>query len=440
MRKKDARDVAISAITAFRKRGAWSDGFLRNEIRANALSPRDAAFASELVNGVLENSLLINFYISEFSSVKFNKISPGIIDILQMAIYQIVFLDRIPDSAAVNDAVNRAKRNNPRAAGFVNAITRKISLYKENLPEPEGETEEVLSIKYSHPRELTEKLVSQFGSEVTEKILSENNKKSKVFARVNTLKTSKEDLISGEDEILSFSEGKLENSVEVNFSGNIEKSDAFRKGLFHIQDEASQLAAGLLAPKSGSRVLDACAAPGGKSFALAEIMENSGEIISCDIHEHKLGLIENGAKRLGIEIIKTALSDASEFHPENKEAFDYILADVPCSGFGIIRKKPDIRYKSLGEAAELPSLQLKILNNLSKYLKQGGVLVYSTCTVLREENSSVIDAFLSENSDFYEEKTEVSISHIDEKFGMTLLPHISGTDGFYICKLRRKND
>jgi len=438
--KKDARGVAVSALTAFRKRGAWSDGFLRNEIRANELSPRDAAFASEIVNGVLENSLLINFYISKFSSIKLNKISPGILDILQMAIYQIVFLDRVPDSAAVNDAVNRAKRNNPKAAGFVNAITRKISASKEALPEPSGDALERLSIKYSHPFELVRKLASQFGEQETEKILSANNGKSKVFARVNTLKTTREDLLSEVGGILSFSEGKLTDSVEVSFSGNMECDKAFKEGLFHIEDEASQLAASLLDPKPQSRVLDACAAPGGKSFLLAELMQNTGELISCDIHEHKLSLIRSGANRLGIDIIKERLCDASKFQPEFEYSFDYILADVPCSGFGIIRKKPDIRYKSLSDTEKLPILQLEIIKNLSRYLKKGGALVYSTCTILSEENSSVIEAFLSENPDFYEEETEIPLVCKREKFGMTLLPHMSGTDGFYMCKLRRKND
>ncbi len=438
MRKKDARDVAVSAITAFRKRSAWSDGFLRNEIRTNELSPRDAAFASEVVNGVLENSLLLNFYISKFSSIKLNKISPGILDILQMAVYQILFLDRIPDSAAVNDAVSRAKRNNPKAAGFVNAVTRKISVSKENLPKPQGTFAERLSVQYSHPIELVNLFISEFGEEDTEKILAENNKKSKVFARVNTLKTTKQTLLDGEEDVLLFRTGRLDNSVEVTFSGNIEKSEAFKNGHFHIQDEASQLAAELLSPKSGSRVLDACAAPGGKSFLLAEMMENSGELVSCDIYEHKLGLIEKGAKRLGIDIIRTALRDAAKFVPEYENSFDYILADVPCSGFGIIRKKPDIRYKSIDEAEELPELQLRILKNLSRYLKPDGALVYSTCTILSRENSCVVEAFLKENADFYEEKTEVLVSHKEEKHGITLLPHISGTDGFYMCKLRRK--
>lgn len=438
MRKKDARDVAVSAITAFRKRSAWSDGFLRNEIRACDLSPRDAAFASEIVNGVLENSLLLNFYISKFSSIKFNKISPGILDILQMAVYQILFLDRIPDSAAVNDAVSRAKRNNPKAAGFVNAITRKISVSKENLPIPQGTLAERLSVLYSHPIELVNLLISEFGEADTESILAENNKRSKVFARVNTLKTTKSALIAKEEEVVSFAEGRLDDSVEISFSGNIEKSEAFANGHFHIQDEASQIAAELLSPKSGSRVLDACAAPGGKSFSLAEIMENTGELVSCDIYEHKLELIEKGAKRLGIDIIRTVRQDASQFIPEFADSFDYILADVPCSGFGIIRKKPDIRYKSVEEVSELPKLQLQILKNLSRYLKPGGALVYSTCTILSRENSEVVESFLKGNDDFYEEKTEVSVAFKEEQHGITLLPHISGTDGFYMCKLRRK--
>ncbi|MBR3848195.1 MAG: 16S rRNA (cytosine(967)-C(5))-methyltransferase RsmB [Oscillospiraceae bacterium] len=438
MRKKDARDVAVSAITAFRKRNAWSDGFLRNEIRANELTPRDAAFASEIVNGVLENSLLLNFYISKFSSIKLNKISPGILDILQMAVYQILFLDRIPDSAAVNDAVSRAKRNNPKAAGFVNAVARKVSASKENLPKPQGTFSEKLSVQYSHPIELVNLFISEFGEEETERILAENNKKSKVFARVNTLKTTREDLTAEDEEVLSFKAGRLDNSVEVSFSGNIEKSNAFANGHFHIQDEASQIAASLLAPKRGSRVLDACAAPGGKSFLLAELMENEGELVSCDIHEHKLELIKKGAKRLGIDIISTALRDASEFAHEFEKSFDYILADVPCSGFGIIRKKPDIRYKSVDEAGELPTLQLRILKNLSRYLKPEGTLVYSTCTILSRENSDVIEAFLKENGDFCEEKVKVMVPCKEEKYGITLLPHISGTDGFYMCKLRRK--
>ncbi len=439
MKNINARDVAVAAITAFRKKNAWSDGFLRNEIKKNDLSPRDAALASEIAYGVLENRLLINYYISFFSSIKLNKISPGILDILQMAAYQIIFLDKIPDSAAVNDAVARAKRNNPKAAGFVNAVCRKLSSSKESLPEIKGNREEILSIKYSHPIELVKKLVLEFGYEETEKLIIENNKKPKTFVRVNTLKTTAATLLNKDSEAtVSFFEGTIENSLGINFFGSVEKSEAFINGEFHIQDEASQIAASLLSPAKNSRVLDACAAPGGKSFLLAELMENTGEIISCDIYEHKLDLIRLGAKRLGIKTIKPTHADASVYTPEYADSFDFVLADVPCSGLGIIRKKPDIRYKSVEEISKLPKLQLEILKNVSRYLKPGGTLVYSTCTILSDENSRVVESFLKENSDFFEEKVDINIHFKAENYGLTLLPHISGTDGFYICKLRRK--
>ena len=439
MRKQDARDIAVSAITAFRKRNAWSDGYLRNQIRANELSKRDAALATEITNGVLQNMLLLNYYIGYFSSVKFNKISPGILDILQVAVYQILFLDKVPDSAAVNDAVSRAKRNNPRAAGFVNAITRKISVSKDNLPEIKGNVEEIFSVKYSHPLWIVQKFIDTYGESEAEKILASYNEKSEAVVRVNTLETTEESLSKREfSSGLSFEKGIISDSLRVNFSGNIEKENAFSEGLFYIQDTASQIAARTLNPKKGAKVLDVCSAPGGKSFLMAQLMENEGEIISCDIHKHKLEIIASGAKKLGIKIIDAILADATEFRPEFDNCFDFVLADVPCSGLGIIRKKPDIRYKSATEISDLPKIQLEILKNAAKYVKAGGALLYSTCTVIPQENSDVVKAFLSENSMFYEEKEYFDIPKIENEFGITLLPHISGTDGFYMCKLRRK--
>lgn len=439
MKKKDARDVAVSAITAFRKRSAWSDGFLRNEIRSNGLDVRDAALATEITNGVLQNMLLLNYYISKFSSIKLNKISPGILDILQAAVYQILFLDRIPDSAAVNDAVNRAKKNNPRAAGFVNALTRRIAASKQSLPEIKGSLRDVLSIKYSHPLWLVDELISAYGENDAEAILELNNKRPKTSIRVNTLKTTYKDLLDLQyEDGIAFEGGIISDSAFINFSGNVEKQKAFSDGLFYIQDTASQIAALTLSPSEGAKVLDACSAPGGKSFLMAQLMNNSGEIISCDVYEHKLKLINDGAKRLGIDIIKTKLRDATEFLAEFENEFDFVLADVPCSGIGIIRKKPDIRYKDNAELINLPKLQLEILNNLSKYVKVGGALVYSTCTILPRENSDVIEAFLKDNCNFVEEKEYFDIARIDNKYGITLIPHISKTDGFYMCKLRRK--
>ena len=438
MIEKNARDVAISAITAFRKRSAWSEGFLRNEIRESKLKPKDSALTTEIVNGVLQNKLLIDYYIKCFSSVKLNKISPGILDILEMAVYQILFLDRIPDSAAVNDAVNRAKRNNPKAAGFVNAITRKISVAKDSLPEIQGNKCEKLSIKYSHPLWLTEKLLSIYGEDVTEAILKENNVRTDIVVRVNTLKSNEKGLLEYSEEGVSFEKGIIPDSLRLKISGGMENKESFKNGMFYVQDTASQVAAITLSPTEGSSVLDACSAPGGKSFLMAQLMNNKGEIVSCDIHPHKLKLINDGAKRLGIDIINSKLSDATQFDESSSERFDFILADVPCSGLGIIRKKPDIRYKEEAEIKKLPELQMDIIKNLSKYLRPGGTLLYSTCTILPEENSDVVEAFLLENKDFFEVEEYFDIPHIKNKYGMTLLPHISKTDGFYMCKLRRK--
>ena len=370
--------------------------------------------------------------------MKFNKISPGILDILEMAIYQIVFLDRVPDSAAVNDAVNRAKKNNPKAAGFVNAITRKISSAKDSLPEIRESGTEKLSIKYSHPLWLAKKFVSVFGEETAEEILKANNKKTDVFVRVNTLKAKEEDVLDIDEDGMSFEKGIVPDSLILKVSGAMEQKKAFSDGLFYVQDTASQIAALTLNPKPESRVLDACSAPGGKSFLMAQLMENRGEIVSCDIHPHKLKLISDGAQRLGINIIRTKLSDATEFNRDFVDTFDYILADVPCSGLGIIRKKPDIRYKDGNEIEQLPVLQLEIIKNLSNYLRSGGTLLYSTCTILPEENSDVIETFLSENKDFFEVEEYFDIPCVKNKYGITLLPHISKTDGFYMCKLRRK--
>ena len=434
MIKKDARDVAVSAITAFRKRSAWTDGFLRNEIRSCNLSPQDAALATEIVNGVLQNMLLINHYIKSFSSLRLNKISPGILDILQMAVYQTIFLDRVPNSAAINDAVKRAKKNNPRAAGFVNAVARKISSQKNNLPEIKGNPAEILSVKYSHPLWLVEKFISVYGAETAEKILSANNEKTAISVRVNTLKISSNEFLQREADFVA---GIIPDSAYITNSRGIEKRDSFKNGEFQVQDISSQLAALTLAPKENSKVLDSCAAPGGKSFLMAQLMKNTGDIISCDIYPHKLELIKNRAETLGIKNITVRLQNAAEFNAQFENAFDYVLTDVPCSGIGIIRKKPDIRYKDEEEIKMLPELQLSILKNSARYVKQGGCLLYSTCTILPEENCEVVRKFLEENNSFVEEKEYFDIPCEENLYGITLLPHLGRTDGFYMCKLRR---
>lgn len=442
MKGKDARGVAIDALTAYRKRGARIEGYLKNEIAKNELSSRDGALATEIANGVMQNMLYLDHCISCFSSVKLNRIAPGILDIMRVAVYQMLFLDRVPDSAAVHDAVSRAKKDNYRAAGFVNAVLRKISSNKGQIPEVAGDREHVLSVKYSVSPHIVRELIAEYGEDVCEDFLKGSNEKVPTVLRVNTLNTNRDSLLSALSDDGIFAEHDIiDNSLRVSHIGNLGAIDSFRTGKFYVQDTASQLAALALAPKPKSRVLDACAAPGGKSFCMAIEMKNEGEILSCDIFEHRLNLIKEGAARLGIEIIKTEKRDAAKYDENLTEKFDYILADVPCSGIGIIRRKPDIRYKKREDLAELPSIQLDILKNTSRYLKRGGYILYSTCTVLSRENSDVVRSFLEDNDEFEEVRGDYpNIPAVNNEFGVTFLPNISGTDGFYMCKLRRKND
>jgi len=429
---KTARDIATAALFAFRRNSAWADGFLKDALKDSGLSKRDASLASQITYGVLQNLSLIDFYISEFSSIKMNKISPRIIDILRVGIYQLLFLDRIPDHAIVNEAVKAARRDNPRAAGFVNAILRKISGDK-NLPIPKD-----LAVKYSHPQWLVNKLQSIYGDE-TETILADNNKTPPICARVNTLVVSSEELIAEltEKEVTAVVHPWLSDCVILSETGDMSALSPFNEGKFHICDPASQMCARVLAVRPGMRVLDTCAAPGGKSFTIAQCLKGEGELVSCDIHKHKIELLKKGAERLHIKNLTAALLDGRQWKDDWRESFDAVLCDVPCSGIGVIRKKPEIRFKREEDISRLPEIQLDILRNASGYVKKGGCLVYSTCTILPEENGSVIDEFLAENGSFVREEMELSCPNGENAGEITLLPHKNDCDGFFICKLRR---
>lgn len=429
--KQTARDVARATLTAFRRDGAWSDGYLKHALHEADLDPRDAALATQLTYGVLQNRMLCDFYIASFSSLKLNKIAPGILDILRLGVYQLLFLERIPAHAAVNDAVSAARRSNPRAAGFVNAILRKIDTSRETLPKPPND-----AIRYSHPQWLVDLLYTQYGKTVGREIMQANNQTPKITARVNTLKTSSEEVLN----MVSQAEAHpwLSDCVIFHSTGEIEKLPGYREGYWQIQDPASQLAALATACKPGDVVLDTCAAPGGKSFVLAQMMQNQGSITSCDIHPHKIGLLEAGAERLGITNLSAKVQDASTFCFDYENCFDVVLSDVPCSGLGVIRKKADIRYKNQEDVAALPELQLKILRNSARYVRVGGTLVYSTCTIRKEENEEIVKTFLDENSSFEIDCFEFP-GGINAPDGMlTLLPQEYDTDGFFICRMRRK--
>ncbi len=438
----DAREAAIKALGAFRRKGAWPEAFLNNIIKSEGLSEPDAALATRLCYGVLQNKALLDYYIGHFSSLKPGKIEPVVYDILELSVYQLVLMDRIPASAAVNEAVKLTKKTkNQRASGFVNAVLRKISQNIDKLPEILGKTtEENLSIKYSHPLPLINLLGRFMSPADLEGFLKANNEEAPAAVQVNTLKADFETVYAElKNEGAEVAKHPwLDNCLLVKNIGRLESSRAFREGLFTVQDAASRLSVMAASPKAGQNVYDACSAPGGKAFMAAMLMGNRGGILAADIHESKLKRINDGALRLGIGIINTAHADASAENPELFEKFDLVIADVPCSGLGIIRKKPEIRYKNLDEIKALPALQLRIIENVSKYVKPGGVLMYSTCTVVPEENEGVIEAFLRVNGKFKTEAINLPSPIGEAPLGLlTLYPHIHGTDGFFMCKMRK---
>lgn len=424
----NARDAALRALTACRADGAWSDGALKQAL--SGLDARDAALASRLCYGVLQNRMRIDFWLDGFLK---GKTQPVVRDILRLAVYQLRFSDKIPASAAVNEAVEQAKRfANPAAARFVNGVLRSF-LRCPALPEPQE-----LSVRYSHPAELTALLIKEFGAERAERLLQSHNEAPETVLQVNTLKTDLPSLARALEQagVQATPHPWLENCLTVRGTGSLERLEAFQKGWFYVQDAAARLAATASGVEPGMRVLDCCAAPGGKSFAAALQMQDRGTVLSCDIHPHKLRLIAAGAERLGITCIETRLRDARE--TDNEAPFDAVICDVPCSGLGVIRKKPDIRYKPLEPLARLPELQRAILENVCRYVKPGGTLVYSTCTVLRRENEAVAEAFLEEHPDLSPETIPAPEGFGLENDGMlTLLPFKHDTDGFFICRMRK---
>lgn len=419
-------------------------GFMKN----SDLSREERAFAKGLVSGIFQHKLTLDYIIRSYSSVRLKKIAPYILQILRIGLYQIYFMDKVPDSAAVNESVKLAKKYGHKSSGFVNAILRRaISKGEMKLPQRGKDPTEYLSVRYSHPEELTRWYVNTFGEERAESILSKNNEKPPLEARVNTLKTSRDELITIlEKEGIKAEKSPICDSALVFDRGiNPEKSKAYKDGLFSIQSISSQLAALSLSPSAGETVMDMCSAPGGKTAHLAELMQNEGKIFAFDLYEHRLGRVRENADRLGLTIIDAKEADATEEKNEFLGKADKILLDVPCSGLGIIRRKPDIKYKeNLTDFKELVAIQKNILNICSKYLKIEGELVYSTCTVNPSENEEQIKAFLAENPDF--ELVGIESEHISCEMKsalsggfMTLYPDKDALDGFFICKMKRRS-
>lgn len=399
------------------------------------LDSRSLSLAVTICLGVTQNQTLLDHYIDLYSKAG-SKIEPKVRDIMRSAAYQLVFMDKIPASAAVNEAVMQCKALGfSRASGFCNAVLRRIAEAKDNLPPiPYEGMAKHLSIKYSHPEWLSEYIVKLRGYEAAEAFFAANNSVPETCIQVNTLKTQTSEFYdrlvsSGYECVLH---PWLPDCIIT--SGNVTAMTGFDEGCFYVQDPAAKCAVLCAGIEPGMEVLDACAAPGGKSFAAAIAMNNRGSILSRDLHEKKLGLISAGARRLGIDIISVQAGDAREHCGRQ---YDAVIADVPCSGYGVIRKKPEIRYKKENERLGLPSIQYAILSNLADAVRPGGVLVYSTCTVMHEENEDVVFRFISEHPEFSLEGFTLPTGENVDGGYITFWPDIHGTDGFFAARLRR---
>jgi len=444
----DVRKIAFNVISRVLYEDAYSAIAVNSAVKENSLHPLDASFLSALVYGVLERKLTLEYIIRKYSSIRIKKIEKQTLIILYLGVYQLIFMDKVPDSAAVNESVKLCKKLRLfKSAGFVNAVLRNLvraeKAYK--LPD-ESDRVKYLSVKYSCPESLVAEWLDQFGDAATETILGGFLGRPPITVRVNTLKTTKADLITAltkqgiEVQEISF----LENSLHLSHTGSLDSIPEFRDGLFYVEDAASQLCAEMLGAQPGDTVCDVCAAPGGKSFYSAIRMEDRGQIYSYDLHPHKLKLITDGARRLGINIISCEQRDASSSDAPLPEC-QRILCDVPCSGLGILRRKPEIRYKTDTIIDILPKLQYSILCMSASYLPTDGILIYSTCTLRASENTEVVARFLNEHPDFAPEPLNLpeGFKRIlpEDAHCLTLLPGVYNTDGFFIAKLRRiRND
>jgi len=449
---KTVRHIAVDLLVKIDSKNAYSNEILDEAIKRNTLNENDQRLLTKIFYGVLENRILIDYYISKLSKIRINKIHEKVLNTIRIGIYQIVFLDSIPSSAAVNESVKIANKTNKHSAGFVNGVLRNfIRKYEKGLLTL-GEENSILniSLKYSLPEWLVESLLEQFNYESVIKIASMNNQAPQVSLRVNTLKTSMSELknnlsLIGIETIQSLHarEGLVASKI-----GPLGISDNpyFKKGHYYIQDEASMMVSEYLSPKPGSTVYDLCAAPGGKTTHIAQIMAQSGRIRAFDLYKHRVLTINENAERLGIGSIEAESKDSSILDDTLFNSADSILVDVPCSGIGIFRRKPELRYRlKSDDLNNLEPIQAKLLDNASFYVKQDGIIVYSTCTINYAENDKIILNFLAKHNDFqlvdinkgrYPSIYKSSIAYVNES--IHTYPHRDNIDGFFICMLQKK--
>ncbi len=444
----NAREAALKILYEVNENGAYSNIALNKYFSSTELRNIDRAFTTEIVYGTVKWKLTLDRVIAAYSNIKIEKLSPWILNILRLGAYQMLHMTKVPQSAACNESVKLAGRYGHKAsAGFVNAVLRNIARNggKIDLPDRQDDPAGYFAVKYSYPKWLTEKYIGLFGEEFAESLLDSGNGIPEMNVRANTLRTTAPELVEklaaeGVEAMLGKYSGE---AVIIKSSVSIGALAAFKEGLFQVQDESSMLPAAVLAPLPGERVLDACSAPGGKATHMAQLMQNRGTVLARDIHEHKLKLIEDAAKRLGIDIIKCELHDAAFPDNTDESVFDRVLLDAPCTGLGIVRRKPDIKWaRETKDIEGIAALQKKLLHTVSKSVKPGGALVYSTCTILPEENEGVVNEFLRENENF--EAVDIAqflpagLAAHAKGCMLQTYPNRDGIDGFFMARLRRK--
>lgn len=418
----NVREIAVNLLVELEQNKAYSNIALNKIITQNNLSSMDKGLLTALFYGVLDRKITLDFIISKFLKTPINKLKPITKQALRIAVYQITFLDKIPPSAAVNESVNIVKKSKERYnASFVNGVLR--ALLRNPVELPQGDDIFSLSVRYSCPENIIKGFVDDYGLECAKELLSEALQKPPITLRVNNTKITAEKLIDElTDEGYTAECEDIENSLKIIGSIDVSSSKAYKQGYFHIQDLASQLTVKTLDAKPYERIADLCAAPGGKTFTIAETMQNKGEVLAFDLYEKRCELISKGARRLGLEIIKTKTGDATKYN-KDLGLFDAVLCDVPCSGLGVIRRKPEIKYKDIEDFSSLETVQQKILSNASKYVKENGRILYSTCTLRKAENEHQIKIFLDTHREYV------------LKYERTYVPSKDGTDGFYCALL-----
>ncbi len=428
-----ARQTAFAVLLKIEKDKAYSNLAIDSAVRASEADSTDCAFISRLVYGVTERKLTLDFAFSRYLKQPLSKLRAEVLTALRLGTYQILYMDKVPDSAAVNESVALVRNNGcAYAAGLVNAVLRKVA--DVGVPDFSAlPVKERISVLYSVPQELVDLISYHYGEENAEAFFKASLEPKKITIRVNTLKTTTEKIkkiFDGEN--VRYEDCYVENALVINTPCAVYELYSYNNGLFHVEDISSQLCVKVLAPKPGETVVDVCSAPGGKSFTAAQYMNDNGTLISCDLHGHRAALVGDGARRLGINSLKALVNDATVFNPEFPEA-DAVLCDVPCSGLGIIGKKPEIKYKKLDDIKELIPVQKKILETSSRYVKNGGRLVYSTCSVNPNENRKVCDWFLKEHPEFHSIPALPEVERVKQEDDyLTLMPHINNCDGFFV--------